>query len=173
MVGITSYGAYIPYYRLSRVEIGKAWGKGGGVGEKAVAGGDEDTITMAVEACFDCLKGMDPEKVEGLYFASTTPAYAEKQSASIIAAALNLKKEINTIDIGHSVRGGTSALKAALDIVNGGAAKSAILVASAMLCLPRSSAASSRFSPISYTSSWTAEVNEFFNSKTAVKKKSK
>lgn len=25
MVGITSYGAYIPIYRLNRAEIGRAW----------------------------------------------------------------------------------------------------------------------------------------------------
>ena len=37
MAGITSYGAYIPYYRLPRSVINQAWGGGGGSGEKAVA----------------------------------------------------------------------------------------------------------------------------------------
>ena len=36
MIGIVSYGAYIPFYRLERKEIGRAWGKRGGPGEKAV-----------------------------------------------------------------------------------------------------------------------------------------
>ena len=58
MVGIISYGAYIPVYRLSRDMIAKAWG-GGGAGEKAVANWDGDSITMAVEACLDCLNSFD------------------------------------------------------------------------------------------------------------------
>ncbi|MCP4700320.1 MAG: hydroxymethylglutaryl-CoA synthase family protein, partial [Gammaproteobacteria bacterium] len=130
MAGIISYGAYIPFYRLSRKEIGKAWGKGGGAGEKAVAGGDEDTITMAVEACYDSLNDMDADKIDRLYFASTTPPYVEKQSASIISAALNLRKDIHTVDIGHSNRGGTSGLTAALDAVAGGNCNTALVAAS-------------------------------------------
>jgi hydroxymethylglutaryl-CoA synthase len=130
MVGIISYGAHIPFYRISREEVAKAWGKKGGAGERAVAGGDEDAITMGVEAGYDCLRGMDPEKVDGLYFATTTPPYAQKQSASLISAALNLRKDINTVDVGHSLRGGTSALKAALDAIGGGSAKKAMVVAS-------------------------------------------
>ena len=59
MTGIASYGAYIPYFRLSRAEIGKAWGGGGGKGERAVASYDEDSLTMAVAAARDCLKGID------------------------------------------------------------------------------------------------------------------
>jgi acetyl-CoA acetyltransferase len=41
MVGIVSYGAYVPIYRLSREEIGRVWGTAGGKGEKAVANCDE------------------------------------------------------------------------------------------------------------------------------------
>jgi len=130
MAGIRSFGAYIPLYRISREEVGKAWGKRGGSGEKAVAGGDEDAITMAVEAAFDSLRGVEHQEVDGLYFASTTPPYARKQSASIIAAALNLRKNIATIDFGHSLRGGTSALKVALDAVRSGSARNVLVVAS-------------------------------------------
>ena len=75
MAGIASYGAYIPFYRLSRAEIGKAWGSGGGPGERAVANYDEDSLTMAVAAARDCLKGFDRAAVGGLYFASTTAPY--------------------------------------------------------------------------------------------------
>ena len=44
MAGIASYGAYIPFYRLSRAEIARAWGGGGGPGERAVANYDEDSL---------------------------------------------------------------------------------------------------------------------------------
>ena len=52
MVGITSYGAYIPRYRLNRKTIFSAMGwfnsgtAGVARGEKAVANYDEDTITI-------------------------------------------------------------------------------------------------------------------------------
>jgi 3-hydroxy-3-methylglutaryl CoA synthase len=36
MVGITSYGAYIPFYRLSRAEIARAWDTPPIPGERAV-----------------------------------------------------------------------------------------------------------------------------------------
>ncbi len=56
MVGIVSAGAYIPIYRLNRDEIARMWGGRSAGGAKAVAGYDEDTITMAVAATLDCLK---------------------------------------------------------------------------------------------------------------------
>ena len=38
MAGITSYGAYVPFYRLNKAEIGKTWAKRTPPGELAVAG---------------------------------------------------------------------------------------------------------------------------------------
>ena len=34
MAGIISYGGHIPLYRISREEIGRAWGKKGGSGKR-------------------------------------------------------------------------------------------------------------------------------------------
>src|SRR5208337_228815 len=98
MVGITSYGAYIPYYYMSREELTKMWGKGQGHGEKAVAYYDEDSVTMSVAAGKDCLSGMNPRDIDRLYFSSTTAPYLEKQSASIVAATLDLRQDIFTTD---------------------------------------------------------------------------
>ena len=61
MVGIASYGAYIPRYRLNRKTIFANMGwfnsatAGVARGEKAVANYDEDCVTMAVAAAQDCL----------------------------------------------------------------------------------------------------------------------
>jgi 3-hydroxy-3-methylglutaryl CoA synthase len=129
MAGIASYGAYIPYFRLSRAEIGKAWGSSGGAGERAVANYDEDSVTMAVAAARDCLKGVDRGTVGGLYFASTTPPYKEKQSAALIAAVLGLPPEVVTMDFAGSLRSGTNALKAALDAVGSGSAGNILVLA--------------------------------------------
>jgi hydroxymethylglutaryl-CoA synthase len=117
MVGITSYGAYIPWHRLSRETIGKIWG-GGGKGEKAVAYFDEDSITMVVSAAKDCLTGKDPKTIDGLYLASTTSPYKEKQAAATVATAIDLRRDIITMDFGSSLRGGAAAMIAAMDAVS-------------------------------------------------------
>jgi len=123
MVGITSYGAYIPRYRLNRKIIFSAMGwfdsatAGAARGEKAVANYDEDTVTMAVAAAQDCLNGCVREDIGGLYLASTTAPYLERQNAAICAAALALRPDIRTADFGASLKSGTSALISACDAV--------------------------------------------------------
>ncbi len=129
MAGIASYGAYIPFYRLSRAEIARAWGGGGTAGERAVANYDEDSLTMAVAAARDCLAGIDRACVQGLDFASTTAPYKEKQSAALIAAVLGLPPGTVTMDFSGSLRSGTNALKAALDAVMSGSAKGVLVCA--------------------------------------------
>jgi len=125
MVGIVSYGAYVPFYRLNRKSIG-----GGLRGERAMANFDEDSITMAVAAVMDCLKGMGREEVEGLYFASTTSPYREKQSATTVAVAADFRRDIVTADYANTLRAGTGALMAAADSVGAGSARQVMVAAS-------------------------------------------
>ena len=127
MAGITSYGAYVPIYRLSREILVQVWG-GKGKGEKAVANADEDSLTLGVEAARDCLKGFDKSKVDALYFATTTAPYKEKQSASIMAAACDLREEIRTVDVTDSLRSGTVALMMAIDAVKAGSARTVLVI---------------------------------------------
>ena len=58
-IGIAGYGAYVPRYRLPATEVARVWagGKTGGlpIKEKAVAGQDEDVITMSIEAARNAL----------------------------------------------------------------------------------------------------------------------
>jgi len=118
-VGITSYGYHLPWYRLSRKTISAALGalgKGGGVGDKAVSGYDEDSLSMAVNACIDCLKNTD-RRVNGLIFATTTAPYRERESAGIIATALDLGSGLRTADFADSLKSGTSAIHFACDAV--------------------------------------------------------
>ena len=91
---------------------------------------DEDSVSMAVAAAIDCLNGREREEIDGLLFATTTPPYAEKQCASIIATALDLRRDIFTADITDVLRAGTTALKSALDSVAAGSAKNVLVVAS-------------------------------------------
>ncbi len=130
MAGIVSFGAYVPLYRLSREHLAKTWGGGTTPGEKSVANADEDSVTMGVEAAIDCLGKTPRESIDGLYFASTSAPYLEKQSASIVAAALDLRSDIITADFDHSLRAGSSALRAAMDAVAAGSAKNILVVVS-------------------------------------------
>lgn len=130
MVGIVNYGAYIPKYRLPRDVVARAWGQRFIAGERAVANHDEDSLTMAAEAALDCVSGMDPKKIDGLIFASTTSPYLEKQASTLIATVMDLPVEIFAADHLSSVRAGTAAMKSAVDAVKGGSAQN-ILVAAA------------------------------------------
>ncbi|MDP2744032.1 MAG: 3-oxoacyl-[acyl-carrier-protein] synthase III C-terminal domain-containing protein [Dehalococcoidia bacterium] len=130
MAGIVSCAAYIPFNRLSRDELGRAWGKPSLGGEKAVVNFDEDSLTMAVAAASEALRGVDKSKVGSLFFATTTSPYKEKQAAAIIAAALDLPSSVRTQDITGSLRSGTTALGLALDSVKSGSVELALVVAS-------------------------------------------
>ncbi|HUL22989.1 MAG TPA: 3-hydroxy-3-methylglutaryl CoA synthase, partial [Thermodesulfobacteriota bacterium] len=112
MIGITSYGAYIPIWRIKRDAIQR-----GGAGEKSVANFDEDSLTMAVSAALNSLAGLDRGSIDGLLFASTTFPYKEKQNASLVAAAADLRKDILTMDVANTLRGGTGAVRLATDLI--------------------------------------------------------
>ncbi len=125
MVGIAAFGAYVPRYRLGASTDG--WNSRT---ERAVANFDEDSVSMAVAAGLDCLAGRDRQLIDGLLFATTTPPYAEKGCASIIATALDLRRDIFTADITDVLRAGTTALKQALDSVAAGSAGQVLVIAS-------------------------------------------
>jgi len=134
MAGITSYGAYIPLQRIDRKTISSATGWSTSAaslpGEKAVANYDEDSLTMAVAAAIDCLDGLEREKIDGLYFATTTPPYRERQNAGIIATALDLRPDIRTCDFSDSTKAGTGALLAACDAAKAGSDSNVMVCAS-------------------------------------------
>jgi len=129
MIGIKSYAAYVPFFRLNRSELARAWKGGAMGGEKAVANYDEDSLTMAAEAGRYCLAGTEAGELGSLFFASTTPPYLEKSSASILASVLDLRKEVFTLDVTDSLRSGTAALLTALTGVQQGSMKEALIIA--------------------------------------------
>lgn len=98
--------------------------------EKAVAGADEDVVTMAVAAASDCLAGRDPAGIDHLYLASASSFFAEKSAAAVVAKALGLRPEVVTVDFGGSLRGSAAALRAAANAVAAQAARAVLVVAS-------------------------------------------
>ena len=112
MAGIVRYGSYLPYFRLQRAAMGA------GKGERAVASYDEDSVSMAVEAARDAVRG--GVAVDTVLFATTSPAYAEKLDAATIQAALDLPESVGSVGLGGSSRMGLAALLLGLDLAAAG-----------------------------------------------------
>jgi len=117
---------------MKREDCVKAWGGFAMPGERAVAYYDEDSVSMAVEAALDCVTGVDAKKVDGLFFATTSSPYKEKQCSALIAVPLDMRADIRTADITTSLRAGTSALMLAADTVKAGSAHSLLVAAADM-----------------------------------------
>ncbi len=138
MIGITSFGGYIPRLRLNRMSIyeNMGWFAPAVVmvaqGERAFGNWDEDTVTMAVAAARDCLTGADRDRIDAVYLGSTTLPFADRQCAGIVKGALNLPDDIVTADFTTSLRAGTTALITALAAVRGGDHKNVLVTASDM-----------------------------------------
>ncbi|HXG04092.1 MAG TPA: hydroxymethylglutaryl-CoA synthase, partial [Candidatus Binatia bacterium] len=99
MRGIVAYGAYLPYWRLERRAIAEALGAPAGSGTRAVAGYDEDTTSMAVEAARVALRGRRGPAPTALFFATADPAYLDKTNATTIHAALDLPATAMAVDM--------------------------------------------------------------------------
>lgn len=145
MAGILSCGSYLPMRRLPRQVIADAtsWFNGSlsglARGERCVANWDEDTLTMAVEACRNCVPEADRHTVGQLILASTTLPFADRQNAGVIKEALLLGDSSRTLDMTGSQRGGTSGLIAALEASSSG--KTTLLAAADRRMAPAASAA--------------------------------
>lgn len=126
MTGVLVSGAYVPRLRLQRKEIAAAtsWFNQAlaslGHGERAMANWDEDAITMAVEACRDCLSDRTRDDIRRVVLASTSLPFADRQNAGLVKEALALDDNVGAMDVTGSQRAGTSALIASLDAACGG-----------------------------------------------------
>jgi 3-hydroxy-3-methylglutaryl CoA synthase len=118
--GLTGFGGHVPRLRMQRSAIAAAhqWMapalRSLGKGRRAFCSWDEDSVTMAVEAARDALDGRERGGLRALTLASTTMPFADLQNSSIVAAALDLPSELQTLDIGHAQRAGVAGLLAAL-----------------------------------------------------------
>ncbi|HUY00974.1 MAG TPA: OB-fold domain-containing protein [Candidatus Deferrimicrobium sp.] len=132
MVGIRSYGVYIPKYKLPRKAIAEAWDFPKAPGNLTVSNQDEDSVTMGIAAAFEALEtaNIDPKEIDALYFCTTTQPYVEKQNAATLASVLSLREDCLTADITDSTRAATIALRSAVDSVSAGKAKNVLVVAS-------------------------------------------
>lgn len=113
---INAVSGYLPLLRLPRRTALSAlrWSGLGGMrdGHRAVAGWDEDALTLATEAARAVASGDAPDQ---LIFASTSAYFTERASAPLLVDALALSRSIRTQDVSGSRRCAISALLAALE----------------------------------------------------------
>ena len=126
-VGIVGYGAYIPRYRLPGSEIARIWAGGGGspVKEKAVAGLDEDVVTMSIEAARNAIAcaGIDPLSIRAVWVGSESHPYAVKPTSTIVAESLGASPNIQAADWEFACKAGSEAVQAAIGLVGSGMAQ--------------------------------------------------
>ncbi len=133
-VGVIGYGAYVPRYRLPAVEVARVWagGKTGGlpIKEKAVAGLDEDVITMSIEAARNAVARAEisPEELRAVWVGSESHPYAVKPSSTIVAEAIGTTPSIQAGDWEFACKAGTEALVAAVGLVGSGMADYALAI---------------------------------------------
>ncbi len=124
-VGIAGYGAYVPRYRLPGTEVARVWtgGLGGSpVKEKAVAGLDEDVITMSIEAARNAVNRaqVDPQQIRAVWVGSESHPYSVKPSSTIVAESIGTSPSIQAADWEFACKAGTEAVQASIGIVGSG-----------------------------------------------------
>ncbi len=131
-VGIVSYGAYVPRYRITPEEIGKVWGvdgrsmsKGLMINCKSVPSPDEDTITIAIEAARNMMKRCEvsPKDIGAIYVGSESHPYAVKPSGTIVAEAIEASPHLTVADYEFACKAGTAAIQTCMGMVGSGLVK--------------------------------------------------
>lgn len=128
---IVAAGAAAPGLRLAAADVAAAWGASGGRSSVAVCAPDEDALTLSWLAATRALAaaGLDPAAVDGLWWGTTRPPFAEGPSHAVLAAALRLRPDAGGLLCSGSPHAGIDALLAARDAVAAGSARTALVVA--------------------------------------------
>jgi hydroxymethylglutaryl-CoA synthase len=132
-VGIVGYGAYVPRYRLPAKEVARVWTGGLGgtpIKEKAVAGLDEDVITMSIEAARNALARaqIDPTRIRAVWVGSESHPYAVKPTSTVVAESIGAVPNTQAADWEFACKAGSEALQAAIGFVGSGMAEYAMCI---------------------------------------------
>jgi len=117
--------------RLPAAAVAAAWGRGGGRGQTSVCAHDEDVLTLSAEAAGRALAaaGLEAGAIDGLWWGTSRPPFAEGPSHAILAAAIGLEPNSGGALLAGSPHAGMEALLAATDAIVAGSARTAIVVA--------------------------------------------
>ena len=128
-VGIVSYGAYVPRFRITPQEIGRVWGtdgemmsKGLLINSKSVPAPDEDVITISVAAARAMMARVpvDPQDIGALYVGSESHPYAVKPSGTVVAEAIGTSTNLTVADYEFACKAGTAAIQTCMGLVGSG-----------------------------------------------------
>lgn len=137
MIGIVSYGTYVPMYRLSVAEIAAAWHKEAkeieralGVIEKAVPSYDEDAVTIAIEAALSAYRNTSfkPEDTDVLLVGSESHPYAVNPTATIVGEFVGFNHQYLASDMQFACKAGTAAMQAIAGLVSSGHARTGLAI---------------------------------------------
>ncbi|MCK5458496.1 MAG: hydroxymethylglutaryl-CoA synthase [Thermoplasmatales archaeon] len=125
-IGIISYGANIPRFRIKTEEIASVWGKDGkvisrglGVQEKSVPGLDQDTATISVESARAALRrcNIDPQDIGAIYVGSESHPYAVKPTGTIVGEAIGATPDLMVADYEFACKAGTAGIQTCIGFV--------------------------------------------------------
>ena len=138
MVGIVSYGFYVPRFRLNLDEIAKVWNKNPAeikhslaVEEKAVSGLDEDALTMAFESSSQALHdiSINRDDIGAVFVGSESHPYAVNPTSTILAEFLGIEKQYLAFDTQFACKAATGAMIAASGLIGSGFTNYALVCA--------------------------------------------
>lgn len=130
-VRILSVGAAGPALRLPAGEVATAWGRQPGArGQAGVCAADEDVLTLAADAGSRALaaSGLQHDIVDGLWWGTTRPPFADGPSHAVLAATLGLSSHSAGALCSGSPHAGMEALLGAADAIAAGSARVALVV---------------------------------------------
>ncbi|MHA1836237.1 MAG: hydroxymethylglutaryl-CoA synthase, partial [Candidatus Odinarchaeia archaeon] len=138
-VGIIGWGGYIPRFRLPVESISKVWGKdaerykkGLLISEKSVAGPDEDSVTIAVEAALNAIQRaqINPREIGAVFVGSESKPYAVKPTGTIVAEAIGATPEVLAADLEFACKAATEGLQVCIGLVSSGMIKYGLAIGS-------------------------------------------
>ncbi len=131
-VQLLAVGASAPSWRLPATEVASAWGRAGGRGAAAICAPDEDVLTLAADAAERALaaSGLQTDIVDGLWWGTTRPPFAEGPSHAVLARAVGLSHRSGGALCSGSPHAGLEARLGAADAVGAGSARVALVVVS-------------------------------------------
>lgn len=139
MLGIVSYGFYIPKYRIRIEDIAKVWGKNPDdvkkslqIKEKAVSSNDEDSLTMAYESTSMALGDLSlkEDDIKAIFFGSETPPYVVNPASTILGEFLGIDHNYLAYDTQFACKAATGAMISGMSLVKSDYTKYALVVAS-------------------------------------------
>jgi len=128
---ICAVGVAAPSWRLPTKDVNTAWGRGGGRGQSAVCAPDEDALTLAWAAADRAMAADgNGSPIDGLWWGTSRPPFAEGPSWTHLAATLRLGDDLDGSLVSGSTHAGVEALRAAADAVSAGRVTTALVICS-------------------------------------------